>query len=99
MELEITQEDIDKGAQSSCGYCPIARAFKRTVSGVDPYSVRVSAYSVEYRKSGETSLWVYKPSFQATVFMRHFDMGGKKAVKPCKLEFAPYGSTLLHNPT
>lgn len=31
IEVEVTQEDIDKGTQGSCYVCPIARAVSRVV--------------------------------------------------------------------
>lgn len=40
--IEVTQEDIDKGKQGSCGRCPIALAAYRVMEGsflVLPYAI------------------------------------------------------------
>lgn len=71
MRIDVTQEDIDKGQQSACYFCPIARAMNRasrdgTTWAVFPASCRADSTD----RVGERRL-VLPPA--AREFIRAFD--------------------------
>lgn len=47
IKINVTQEDIDCGAPTNCGECPLARAIRRALPG---YEVRVYGEVVSVRR-------------------------------------------------
>jgi len=70
VKIEVTQEDIDRGARRSCCNCPIALAVKRLVPHCSEVDVRCGAI---YAKTPE--LWKADASISVIDFISGFDAG------------------------
>lgn len=82
IDVEVTQDDIDKGTRRSCSECPIARAFERT-TGLFASVKLFGGIMVTYYGTGPAV--ILRHCAEAISFIKDFDEGMK--VKPCTLTF------------
>ena len=78
LKVDVTQDDIDKATPGSCGYCPIALAFKRANKKTNWCSVTLS--SIEWTTHGAYFTWSLPEKLKD--FIRRFD--SRAEVKPFK---------------
>jgi hypothetical protein len=83
-KISVTQEDIDRGVRSHAGWCPIARAIKRTLFGkpgaplIPDADVKVGHYAVDIQDGR-----AYLPQ-EAVEFIQDFDVD--RPVKPFEFD-------------
>ena len=84
MQIDITQDHIDRGVRKSCTHCPIALAVQEKL-GVDSVTVEQE--------------WIYPPDDEvryflpaaARDFISYFDWAGRSHVRPFSFEL--FGET------
>lgn len=81
-QINVTQDDIDKGSPRDCCSCPIAFAVSRVVRPDVPVSVGI--YQLVIRDH-EGTVHIRLPQI-AEYFRREFDRDGKSAVSPIQFE-------------
>lgn len=82
MQLEITQEDIDKGKQGDCGLCPIALAIRRKLPKSNPLVLSNRVFITD--EHSKNKQYYFRMSSNAQEFICEFDNGFP--VKPIEIE-------------
>lgn len=83
MRIEVTQEDIDKGAKGDCLLCPIAHAVMRA-TGAQCVNVHTRIEVLHTDKTGWRHFGHTPASFE---FLRAFDR--EEPVSPFSFELVP----------
>lgn len=83
--IEVTQEDINKGQQSSCAKCPIALALARAFPGRE--TLAGVFYLFIYNLKGETIFQAITPQ-EVVHFMNSFDVGKEVVPFSFTVDFA-----------
>lgn len=92
MQITVTQDDIDNGAQCNCTDCPIALAVRRATGGcgVQVGQRWVDIYDTTDRWPVSAAAGSYSLPQSAQIFVETFDddEGGPAAVEPFAFELA-----------
>ncbi len=74
--IEVTQDDIDKGIRNSDTSCPIAKAVRRATGNKKPNAISIVRHKIRVGDSEAPTTKTIKD------FIEKFDSVGRKAVKP-----------------
>ncbi len=97
VQIDVTQEDIEKGVRFAGGNCPIAKALQRKFN-LRPEQFSVGGYVILTVKDGEllwNSKWAdwLKSSEAAKRFIKRFDQG--EPVLPSRFRFLVLDPTAI----
>lgn len=84
IEINVTQEDIEKGVRNDAMHCPIARAFSRAL---EPHNLNIGTLTVQYEDvlfGNKEAAASYDLPQEAGVFVLAFDHNDQ--VKPFRFK-------------
>jgi hypothetical protein len=82
--VSVTQDDIERGEQSLCRYCPVALGLRRAVPGAVQTFASDRRLKV-MRQDGAWSCTIRTPP-EVAAWINRFDSDGRSAVVPFSFE-------------